>query len=187
MSSNTTARRPSRLRGLLLAVLAIVVAVVVGSAAAGGTYAAWSKTVSAPGGSISTGSIDLTVNDVADLRMPGMTDIPLLPGRSIVSSSALTARNGGTVPLRVSVGSLTVPAGDVLGQNLLVGVRTVAAGQTCSITASGIPASSPPFTLAPGATASLCVEVALKADAPATVQGRSVDFTVALVGEQVRP
>ena len=180
-------RRSSRLRGLFLGIALTAAAVLVAATAAGGTYAAWSKTVTVPGATLSTGSIGLTVNDVQQYSVPGMTDIPLLPGRSVVSTTPITARNTGSVPLRVTVGALTVPVCDVLGQNILVGVRTIAAGQSCTVTASGIPASSQPFSLAPGATAALCVEVALKADAPATVQGRMVDFGVALVGDQVRP
>jgi len=67
----------------------------------------------------------------------------------------------------------------------VVAVRHIA---TCTPTPFGsTPVSFTSFTLQPGATTEVCVEVQLKSTAPANVQGLALGFTAPLDGIQVRP
>jgi hypothetical protein len=173
----------------------IAVAVGVGLAATGGSYALWSSTAPAPAGVVRTGTAALVIGQAAGLSSTG-----LLPGTSAVGSFSVT--NRGVVPLTVSVSTASVRAaydGPVAGASLdelrlrVASLPTGATGATCVSALDGVAASRlATFTadgvvprLAPGASATLCVEVLLDADAPQTVQGAVDDWSVRVTGTQV--
>jgi hypothetical protein len=175
-----------RARQLVAAAAATGGAVLLAVVAAGGTYALWNGGATLSPGSISTGNTGLTVNNLTNYPIAGLDTTALFPGQTTITATALTVKNTGTTPLNVTPGTVTFtnPASPLASQ-LVVAVRKTA---VCTPTPSGsTPVSFTSFALQPGATATVCVEVQLKAAAPTTVQGLSLGFTVPLVGTQVRP
>jgi hypothetical protein len=153
----------------------------------GGTYALMKSSLTVNAGTIVSGTATLTIENAATYAIPGMNASQLLPGRSVISAVPVTIKNTGTVPLLVTMGTVTFQSGIVdLGNNLQFAVKQTA---TCTITPDGtdFPASSPSISLAVGQSLPVCLEVGLKSGAPANVQGESAAFTVPFNATQVRP
>jgi hypothetical protein len=183
----TRGARASRLaRRLGAATVATGGAVLVAVLAAGGTYALWDGSRQVEPGTISTGNTGLTINSSTSYGIAGLDVTALFPGRSVITATPLTVQNTGTTPLVVTPGAVTFSnPSSPLASELNVAVKHSA---VCTATPVGsTPASFTSFTLQPGATSTVCVEVQLKATAPANVQGISLGFTATLVGTQVRP
>lgn len=179
--------RASRLaRRLSAAAAATGGAVLVAVLAAGGTYALWDGTRQVDAGTVTSGNTGLTINDVTSYGISGLDTTALLPGRSTITATPLTVKNTGTTPLAVTPGTVTFAnPSSPLASQLVVAVRQAA---TCTATPVGSTATSfTSLTLQPQASTTICVEVQLKAAAPASVQGLSLGFTAPLVGTQVRP
>ena len=161
-------------------------AVVVAVGAAGGTYALWDGSARMAPGTISTGNTGLTINGVTNYPVVGLDTTSLYPGYSTITPTPLTVKNTGTTPLSVTPGTVTFDnPTSALASQLVVAIRQTA---TCTPTPFGstsVPFTS--FTLQPGQTILVCVEVQLKSGAPANVQGLSLGFTAPLTGIQVRP
>ena len=165
---------------------ATAAAVIVAVMAAGGTYALWNASAELNAGTINTGNTGLTINDVTSYAIVGLDTSALYPGYSTITPTPLTVKNTGTTPLAVTPGTVTFsdPA-SALATQLVVAVRHI---DTCTPTPFGsTPVSFTSFTLQPGATTEVCVEVQLKSSAPASVQGLALGFTAPLNGIQVRP
>ena len=165
---------------------AAVAAIVVAMMAAGGTYALWNASAQMKPGTINTGNTGLTINNVTSYPIVGLDTTSLYPGYSTITPTPLTVKNTGTTPLSVTPGTVTFnnPT-SALASQLVVAIRQTA---TCTPTPFGstsVPFTS--FTLQPGQTILVCVEVQLKSGAPANVQGLSLGFTAPLTGIQVRP
>ena len=165
---------------------AAAAAVIIAVGAAGGTYALWDGSARMAPGTISTGNTGLTVNGVTSFPIVGLDTTSLYPGYSTITATPLTVKNTGTTPLAVTPGTVTFSdSGSALASQLVVAVRNVA---TCTPTPFGsTPVSFTSFTLQPGQTTQVCVEVQLKSGAPANVQGLPLGFTAPLNGIQVRP
>ena len=171
----------------------LAAAVGLGLAATGGSYALWSSAAPArTTGTVTTGTATLAVT-----QQTGLTSTGLLPGTSAVGSFSLA--NRGVVPLAVTIttaGARAMYDGPVAGASLdelqlRVAVQPV--GGTCASALSGAAASRlvgfraadvlP--RLEPDASATVCVEVLLDADAPQSVQGAVDTWSVRVVGTQV--
>jgi predicted ribosomally synthesized peptide with SipW-like signal peptide len=179
-SVSRLARRLGGAAGVTAA--AVVVAVI----SAGGTYALWNASAEIDAGTINTGNTGLTINDVTSYAIVGLDTGALYPGYSTITPTPLTVKNTGTTPLSVTPGAVTfTDSSSALASQLVVAVRHTA---TCTPTPTGsTPVPFTSFTLQPGATTLVCVEVQLKSTAPANVQGLSLGFTAPLNGLQVRP
>jgi hypothetical protein len=181
-------RRRNPVKVLLSASAAVLVAVTIGLFAAGSTYALWSDKATPTGAVLQTGSIGLTINNVASYAIPDLATSQLLPGRTVITSTPLTLKNTGDVPLSVTLGATVFPtanSADFAGQ-LTVYVRQAA---SCSITPAGTTPTTltAPISLALGATTTVCVEVMLSTTAPSSLQGKTAAFTVPFNAIQVRP
>ncbi|MFT4285885.1 MAG: SipW-dependent-type signal peptide-containing protein [Protaetiibacter sp.] len=180
-----SAVRSARTLGTTSAILAG--AVVLGLAGAGGTYALWNRTATVNAGTVTSGSVGLTVNAQTsyDIGASSMTGV-LLPGRSRITTAPLAVSNTGTTPLSVTAGTPVVTG--ALASELNVAIRQVAgSGSSCTPTATGAtPVTlTAPVVVAAGATIYVCVEAQLKTTAPASAQGASAQFTIPLAGTQV--
>ena len=179
--------RVSRLtRRMAGAAAAAAAGAIIAVVAAGGTYALWDASAQMDAATISTGNTGLTINGVTSYPVVGLDTTSLYPGYSTITATPLTVKNTGTTPLAVTPGTVTFSdPGSALASQLVVAVRNIA---TCTPTPFGsTPASFTSFTLQPGQTTKVCVEVQLKSGASANVQGLALGFTAPLNGIQVRP
>ena len=178
------------IRPILKALAAVTVALFIGVIATGGTYALWNKSTTIAGGTVNAGSASLVIS--SPLTMPSTL---LYPG--LTTYGAFVVTNTGTVPLQLSVQSLTGVTATPFSQSLTVAVAVApAVGATvadCPSLASypwSRISTSPAAgdlgsTLNAGASATLCVSTALAANAPATAQGQTVSaFTLTIGGIQ---
>ena len=179
-----TATSPLHIRGLLSAASIFAVAIFMGLTATGGTYALWNTTASIPGGTVTTGSAELKINNLASYTVPALAPAKLYPGRSIVSAAPMTFSNTGTTKLLFTAASTVVTVDPTFSGWVDI---VLTAATTCSPSAAGSTPVSASVTIAAGAAVSMCLEVRLKASAPASVQGRTVAFSVAVNATQVRP
>lgn len=163
-----------------------------------GTFAYWTDSVEVSGTSISSGSIDLKVNNsdaittYTDLNLSNM-----VPGNS--TAGVLTVRNAGSVPLTYYADAASSHAG--LGANLVVKVTGAAAptgsGATETCGGTTLPGTGTAFaanlvgsaaaqrTLAPGASEPLCIQATLAAAAPTNLQGTSTNVSFTFKASQV--
>ena len=158
-------------------------AIAVGLVGTGTTYALWNDTQVVPG-QLDSGTASLTIDDVTSYPISGLDLTKLLPGRSVGTSTPLTVKNTGVVPLTVTPGPVNIgdPSGTLASQ-LIVAIHQTA---SCTLTPVGTTATSfSSFALQPNQTATICVEVQLKPTAPANVQGNTATFSVLLNGVQV--
>ena len=187
----------STIRSLLATAGIFAVAIGMAGTVTGSTYALWNTEVAAKGASISSGTIGLTIDTKTDLALAGMDLWQLLPGGSVVNAQPLTLRNTGSTRLKVSLLSTTFAAAPAAASTLTPAVLATyvqvsfraATGTSCTVTdsATALPASIAPTTLAVGGSTTVCLEVRLKADAPAAFEGQPINLTVNLTGVQMRP
>lgn len=184
-------RRRSPVRRLLGTTVAVGVAVVAASMAAGGTYALLSASAtSASAATLTAGSASLAVTTPLAL-----SSAPLYPGSTVVGTAVV--QNTGTVPLLLQVSGLTPPASaTAFSGSLTVAAAPVASTAAC--TAATAPAWSGTFAAAPagalgtvplpaGATRVVCVKVSMAASAPANAAGAApAAFALAVRGDQTR-
>lgn len=157
--------------GMLASSSAIAGASIVAVIAAGGSYAMLTSSAPLPGGTIRSGSLSLTVNDVASYALAGTNWSGLLPG-DVVQQSVIV-KNTGTVP-----GTVSALTSGAYGP-LLVHVKKGA----CSATITGASSTVSPTDLgsfAGGEASTVCVQVTLPGTVANTFQGANQTFTVAL-------
>lgn len=184
----SAARRLSPLRAVLSTLAVFSGAVVLALTAAGGTYAIWNDLAPVNGGTISSGSSGLTINNASSATI-NLTGTTLLPGRSVVQATPLQFANVGVTPLNVtSTGITFTPASAALQPHLQISLRPAVAA-TCTVTpdATPLPASIAPVSFAVAQTIPMCLEVRLSSTAPASVQDAEAAFTINLNAAQVRP
>ncbi len=163
-----------------------------------GTYAYWTDTVSVTGTTISTGTIDLKVNNadsVSDFTTMNVTT--MVPGDS--TAGVVTVKNSGTAPLKYYVDAAPSNAdGKGLGAALTVKVTGDAAtggsgrAVTCpgtalspsgtTFAASMLGSAGTPRLLAPGASESVCIQATLPTTAPGTLQAATTNITFTFNG-----
>jgi hypothetical protein len=173
------------LRAILVTLAACAAATILAVSTTGGTYALMSSSVTINAGTISTGTATLTINDQANATITGLDVTQLLPGRSVMTATPLTLKNTGTVPLRVTMGTV----GSFVGSTDLTSKLKFAVIQsaTCTIGADGAAfPTSAPFTIEVGQSLPVCIQVGLDSSADAVVQGQTATFTIPLSGLQVR-
>ena len=183
------------IRSILTTAAVFAVAIAMACTVTGGTYALWNNQVALTGATVSTGTIGLTIDGATDLAVPGLDVAQLTPGSTAITARPLTLRNTSSTALLVSISGTTVSAPTAtqltpaqLSESVLISFRA-ATGTTCAVTGDGleIPPSMSPLRMAVGATASACLEVRLAATAAAAFEKQPVAFSVALVGDQLRP
>jgi hypothetical protein len=168
--------------------LGAAVAVVLAAVTAGGTYAFLSSSAQSAGATIVSGTATLGVT--TPLALP---TTPLYPGATINGSG--TVRNTGSVPLRLRIAGLgqstTV---NPFTSALTIGVAVGASASACSAgftptwtaTFASVAPTDLALTLAPGASAVLCVSAALPAAAVAGANGQAAaGFSLLVDGRQV--
>lgn len=175
----------------------LVLAVVL-VAAAIPAWARWTASQQVPDQTFTLGSFDLVVNDsdpFTTFSLPNAT--AMYPTTS--TAAVLTVRNAGNVPLDYYAdASATNALGAALQFTVTTGAVTgTAPNQTCSGTVVAGPlnltASAGPFVasnaarrpLAVGASEPLCIQAALPADAPGTLQGGTTALTITFHAKQV--
>jgi len=182
----------------LLAAGVVGIAALVAVATDGGTFALLSAQASTDPVTITAGSADLSLSDIA------LPTTALWPGDT--EFGVLTARNTGDVPLDLSIATArgTAPA-SATGTTSAAGTGTtavadlrVAIGTSTSAAAcrSGVmhttwtgtldsnTATTAGISVRPGAAVVLCVGLTMPSSAPASQQGLSTDFTATITGTQ---
>jgi predicted ribosomally synthesized peptide with SipW-like signal peptide len=167
----------------------LTAAIVAGVLASGGTFAYLNSSVALPTATIHAGTATLATSG-SPLSLTGF-----YPGD--LESAAFTVTNTGTVPLALTVASLTPPTANVVSQNLALRVDITATASACT-SGSGLPATptwqgtfaswaagSLASTLAVGASATVCLSATLSNATPASAQGLSSNsFGVTIGGVQ---
>ena len=177
----------TKIKALAVTAAVFGAAIALSLSTVGGTYALMKDSLTVNAGTITSGTATLTIENAPTYAIPGMSASQLLPGRSVISAAPVTIKNTGTVPLLVTMGTVTFQSGVTdLRSNLQFAIKQTA---TCTITPDGtaFPATSPSISLAVGQSLPVCLEVGLKSAAPANVQGETAAFTVPLNATQVRP
>jgi len=190
---SATARALERnfsIRSILKTLAALMAALFVGVIATGGTYALWNKSADIAGGTVKAGSASLVISSPLS-----MSSTLLYPG--LTTYGAFVVTNTGTVPLQLSVQSLTGVTATPFSQSLTVAVAIApAVGATvadCPSLASypwSRISTSPTAgdlgsTLNAGASTTLCVSTALASNAATTAQGQGIPgFSLTIGGTQ---
>ena len=160
-------RRPT-IKGMLASASAAGAASLIAVVAAGGTYALWDGQQAIPAATIASGSMGLTVNNLASAPINTAPWSTLLPGDVVWQE--VTVKNTGTVSGIVTAS--TTDAGP-----LLVHVKKAACSVVIGGTSSTVsPVSLGTFTASEAAT--VCVQVTMPANAPAVAQGTAYSFIV---------
>jgi predicted ribosomally synthesized peptide with SipW-like signal peptide len=178
-SSKPVARTVLATTGIFAAAIAAALG------ATGGTYALWNDTAVPAGSAIATGNTGLTVENVTDFTIPGLSTAQLYPGTSVFTTTPLALKNTGYTPLQVTPATAIYTS----STNGMSGYLSVALkpATSCSASAVGVtPVSVGIPRINPGQTIQVCVEVRLSASAPASVQGGSATFALVLDALQVR-
>ncbi|MBT1546581.1 hypothetical protein [Curtobacterium aurantiacum] len=175
----------------LLAVAVVGVATVVVISTGGGTFALLDARSSTEPATITSGSADLSLSSLA------LPTAPLWPGAT--EFGVVTATNTGDVPLDLDIAMGRVPVAtataSAVRSDLRVTAGPAASASVCRSggvrpTWSGTLDSTEPrsagVALRPGAAVVLCLAVAMPADAAASQQGLSTDFTTTISGTQAR-
>ncbi len=188
-------RRLRRLDGRSLRIL-LSLGVVVGIGATG-TFAAWTDSVAITGTTISTGTIDLKVNNADTVStFTTMNITTMVPGNS--TAGVLTVSNSGTAPLRYYVNA-TVSNTDGKGLGNALGAKvtgdatvtgsspsatcaSAALGGTSTGFGSNLVSSATPRLLAPGASETLCIQATLPSGAAQSLQNATTSIQFNFTG-----
>jgi len=172
--------------GLTFFLAALTVALV----AAGGTHALWSTQTTVNGGTLSTGTMNLTINGLSAGVIAGLDTSKLSPGRSVTTTALLA--NSGSASMDVRVASVVIGAA-TNGLDAWLDLRTtvVDAAGSCAPGLTGQSGRLSTFSTSgsgvavPGGTSAiLCLELSLSPSAPATTQGGTTVFTINFNGNQ---
>ena len=200
MSGAHRAERAHSRQGRPLPALLLARVALLGATGGLGTFAYWNDVETVSGGTITAGSLDLTVEGVqgpytwSALEMESMA-----PGESVAAD--LTIANAGTTPFTVQVrGTAAGALAPYVTTTVYVGGKATAdtlfpRNESCSGTAGpAAQLTSPtPVLLAttdvlqpPAGSTSLCVVMTLHAAAPKAVQGTLIEASFKLDAMQVR-
>ncbi|MEL4319590.1 TasA family protein [Leifsonia sp. YIM 134122] len=186
-------RGSSSLQGRLTVITGAIVALCAAAIlTSGGTFALWNSTASVSAGTITSGTLAITVNDGSTSPI-SFSQMPLAPGT--MGIAAIKVTNSGTIPLDLHVLSTTVSSTtNALAPQLRLGVAAVASSAACTgaavadptvaLASFSTPASPGLSTLAAGVSTYLCFELKLDSAAPQSVQGGTATFTITLEGNQ---
>ena len=163
--------------GMVKAGVTLVVALVLSLSVVGGTYASLSASqsialVSSSGATsttITAGSADLSVSADA-IALTG-----LYPG--VARSAQFTVSNTGATNLALTLDSIT-------GPTAANGLTATLASGTCAAPGAAVSSGALGVTVAPAASTTLCLSVALPLTAPSTAQGAASSLVVSISGRQ---
>jgi predicted ribosomally synthesized peptide with SipW-like signal peptide len=175
---------------------------VVLAAGATGTWAYWTDSAVVSGTSISSGSIDLMVNNQQnDTGFTTMSLSGMVPGNS--AAGVITVKNNGNSPLTYYVdGAASNTDGKGLGAAMTVKVTGDAArsGSTPNFTCAGsalantgsafaanLVQSTNPRLLAAGASETLCVQATLPTGAATSLQNATTNVSFTFNASQLIP
>ena len=167
------ASRDAVLKGLLMSVLAVMMAIWAAMFFIGGSFAYWNDSVTINPGTVTSGTTQLKVNGGSTVALSGTTWSTMLPGD--VVSQQVTLQNVGDVSTTVT--ALTTGS---FG-SLLVHTKKGA----CSTTITGTSSTVSPTTLGTfiaGESSAACIQVTLPTTALNSDQGTSQSFTVTFTG-----
>ncbi|MET1044224.1 MAG: TasA family protein [Microbacteriaceae bacterium] len=179
-------RVPSRPKTRTLLLAAAATAVVVALIPVGGTYALWNDVETVSPGTITSGSMALTVS-TPTLTASAWSN--LLPGQSAAQSFSVT--NTGTVAASLAASVAVSAPAPLIASHMTLRLTPVATAAACgpsltggvtaplttysSVIAAALPANS---------TKVICAEVLLNTNAPIAVQGQSAAFGITLTATQ---
>ena len=188
-----------RVRTVVL--IAAAGALVLGGAGTGTTLALWTKTVTVPASSVTSGAISVTVNGSTSASIAGPTGLArgVGPGNAGVAKSvSATLKNdspSGAKNLRMAIYLDSVTASQTdLNTNLQVAASTVATTGTCPSPAGTFKTIGTGYTSTlltgtntqPQASLKLCVDVRVRSGAGAAADNKSGTLTFTFRGQQVR-
>lgn len=191
--------RAERAHGRPLPALLLTLVALLGATGGLGTFAYWNDVETVSGGTVTAGSLDLTVEDSNGIAVGQWNQLTLAnfaPGESV--AAALTVRNVGTTPFTVAVAAsgtgLLLPAVDVAVASGVAPVTvspTYPRRQTCGVATdrplNGSPTWDVAGTVPPGGSVQLCVRLALQVTADNTLQGKTITPSFTLTATQVQP
>ena len=191
---NRRTRRPRRIDSRSLRIL-LSLGIVVGLGATG-TFAAWTDSVQITGTTITSGTIELKVNNArpTSTAPSSMSLGNMVPGNS--TAGIYTISNTGTAPLKYWIDAA---ATNTLGTTLVAKVTnaTSTSGSSPSITCGGteiatsnagkfaaslLGTSTTGRTLLPGSTETLCIQATLPTGASQTLAGTTSNVTFTVTG-----
>ncbi len=174
----------ARLRALLGSAVALTIATGLGLGAAGGTYALFNAQAVMPGATVSSGTMDLLVNGASSASLGAWN---VSPARA--QSQAFTVTNRSTVPVDVSASAITTSA-SAISADTVASLAAVTGSAACTTGSVGARVPLNGYTrdrfvrLAAGETATLCLDIGLRAGTPASRSGQSAPFTLTLTSYQ---
>ena len=178
-------RRRGRLHSLLVSTLATGVAVTLGVASAGVTTAFLTASASAPGGTITAGTLELQINGAPSAALGAWEPTPNTPA---VKSFTITNIGDATADLSAAI-AVTAPA-PALTSHVTARLTPVANAAACVAGLAGTQAPIRGYaatnvaSVAAGASRVFCLEMAITPGAPSTVAGQSLAFTMTVSGLQ---
>jgi hypothetical protein len=179
------ARRGISVSRVLAAFVTVSIALCVGLATTGGTYALWNKRTAVPVSTISSGSAALAMTPVTT------ASTKLYPGATSYETSTLT--NAGDVSMALSANSLLeTGTPSTFSAALVYSIGVVSSAAECTTGFTGISArlgalspTSLGVSVPRAGTAILCVATTLPATAPAaSMVAASPTFTLTIGGTQ---
>jgi predicted ribosomally synthesized peptide with SipW-like signal peptide len=163
------ARQRPVLASLLASSVAVAVGVVVAITASGGTFALWTSTQTLSAGSVTSGSMTLTVNAATTVALSGTAWSTLLPGDWV--QKQVTLKNTGTVAATVSASTT-----GSFGPLLVHAAKGACSGQLTGTSSTVSPTSFGTFTA--GESSLACIQVSLPTSTANGAQGSAQSFTV---------
>ena len=164
------------IRGMLVSTALVSLGAVLGISSAGGSFASWISSDNVSAGTITSGTLAITVNGSTAYALSGTAWSSLLPGD--VASQQVTVKNTGTTAATLTA-STSSPSGAID-----VRVQSGACAGTIAGSSSTAAPTSLAGPLAGGASMTVCIQVSLTSTA---VQGQSAPFTMTFTADQVHP
>lgn len=174
--------RQAPVRSMLTISAAAAGATLIAVAAAGGTYGLWADSASLSAGVVKSGSLSLTVNDLASAPIDATAWSSMFPGDRV--QQTVTVKNTGSVAADVTAAaaSASVAAGDYTVE-MAKGACPAGSADLVSTNALQPPAVGL-GTWAANTASVVCIEVTLKPTASNASNGASVPFTLTFTATQ---
>lgn len=182
----------SVIRRILGTAAVFAAAAVVAVAGAGTSYALWSGRTAVDAATVQSGSTQILVDGGSSATLAGLDASALGPGQSAVASVLL--ENTGTTNVAVTVDGTVVTGTNGLEDELTLILTPVWSSADChagmtrgaSDRLTHFTTASYPVVFPMHQRVTICMELKLDSDAPASVQNGTASFIVNLTGQQVR-
>lgn len=178
-------RRPARLiRRLALATGGVALATALGIAGAAGTTALLNARAPLEGATITAGTMDLNINGAAVATLGTWQVTPAAP-----QARSFTVTNVSTVPVDLGA-SIATTSSTAITADTTARLTRLSGAATCTTGLAGTSGPLPGYaatglgTLAAGQSATLCLEVGLRADTPVERSGQAAAFTLTVTSTQ---